>query len=162
MRKRREELGCTGRTMQKKAKKPRKLKSKKWKGKKKNPSTASVVEKTTGGMLEEVVDDVMKAIGKSQEVIITWYTGYDLQNSSCWASGDWAPTDQSLTFCNSPSKCVFVRIVDTCAGCAVGSKHVDLTQAAFSSLADLDSRVIWDIKMRMATDPSPDVWDESL
>lgn len=53
---------------------------------------------------------------------------------------------------------MFVRIVDTCAGCAVGSKHVDLTQAAFSSLASLDEGKLWDIKMRMATDPSEDVW----
>ena len=54
--------------------------------------------------------------------------------------------------CNSPKKCVFVRVVDSCAGCAKGSKHVDLTQAAFKELADLDTGLLT-VQMRQATDP---------
>jgi len=54
--------------------------------------------------------------------------------------------------CNDKKKCVFVRIVDTCAGCAEGSPHVDLTKAAFSNLADLDEGVLT-VQMRDATEP---------
>lgn len=68
-----------------------------------------------------------------------------------------------LTFvvvvCNTPKKCVFVRVVDTCAGCAVGSKHVDLTKAAFSALADINEGVLT-VQMRPATDPKD--WYEDL
>ena len=55
--------------------------------------------------------------------------------------------------CNSPKKCVFVRVVDSCAGCAKGSKHVDLTQTAFKELADLDKGLL-QVQMREATDPN--------
>ena len=61
--------------------------------------------------------------------------------------------------CNGPKKCVFVRVVDTCAGCAAGSKHVDLTKAAFSQLADIDKGVLT-VQMRQATDPK--TWYEDL
>lgn len=61
--------------------------------------------------------------------------------------------------CNTPKKCVFVRVVDTCAGCAKGSKHVDLTRAAFGELADYDDGIVT-VKMRMATEP--DTWSEKL
>jgi hypothetical protein len=58
----------------------------------------------------------------------------------------------SWVVCNSPKKCVFVRVVDSCAGCAKDSKHVDLTQAAFKELADLDTGLLT-VQMRQATDP---------
>lgn len=64
-----------------------------------------------------------------------------------------------FTVCNGPKKCVFVRKVDTCAGCAPGSKHVDLTKGAFSQLADPDEGVL-NVQMRHATDP--DEWYEDL
>ena len=54
--------------------------------------------------------------------------------------------------CNGPTKCIFVRVVDTCAGCAKGSKHVDLTKAAFQALATLDEGTL-QVNMRLATDP---------
>lgn len=54
--------------------------------------------------------------------------------------------------CNTPKKCVFVRVVDSCAGCKKGSKHVDLTQAAFKELASLDEGLL-QVQMRQATDP---------
>lgn len=58
--------------------------------------------------------------------------------------------------CNGPTKkCVFVRVVDTCAGCAPGSKHVDLTRAAFRQLANLDVGILT-VKFRRAT--KPDGW----
>lgn len=56
------------------------------------------------------------------------------------------------TVCNTVKKCVFVRVVDSCAGCAKGSKHVDLTQAAFKELADLGTGIL-QVQMRQATDP---------
>lgn len=62
----------------------------------------------------------------------------------------------TILVCNSPKKCVFVRVVDSCAGCAKASKHVDLTQAAFKELADLDTGLLT-VQMRQATDPA-DGW----
>ncbi|KAJ3573874.1 hypothetical protein NP233_g2153 [Leucocoprinus birnbaumii] len=122
----------------------------------------------------KVLDDFwkgLKGIGNPQPVTITWYTGVDLQGPSCWSKGNWAPTDKSfacaltlngwvdrpkcfqfLELCNSKRKCIFVRVIDTCAGCARGSKHVDLTKAAFKELYDLDVGVAT-VQMRRATDP---------
>lgn len=59
-------------------------------------------------------------------------------------------TSQSV--CHTPQKCVFVRVVDTCAGCAPGSKHVDLTRAAFGQLANLDVGILT-VQLRLATEP---------
>ena len=59
--------------------------------------------------------------------------------------------------CNGPKKCVFVRVVDSCAGCDAGSKHVDLTKAAFAQLADLNDGIL-NVQMRLSTDPSPADW----
>ncbi len=64
-----------------------------------------------------------------------------------------------MIVCNGPKKCVFVRVVDSCAGCAAGSKHVDLTKGAFSELAD-ESVGILNVQMRMATEPN--AWFEDL
>ncbi|KAG8746401.1 hypothetical protein FRC10_005112 [Ceratobasidium sp. 414] len=122
----------------------------------------------------------VRGAGKSQDVTITCvqvpkvfrrYTGEDLQNPSCWPESGWAPTDASfacaltlegwttkpscfkfLELCNGSDKCIFVRVVDTCAGCKKGSKHVDLTKAAFAELADLDLGILT-VQMRMASDP---------
>ena len=55
--------------------------------------------------------------------------------------------------CHGTSKCVFVRVVDTCAGCKAGSHHVDLTRGAFSSLASLDVGTL-SVNMRIATLPT--------
>jgi hypothetical protein len=49
-------------------------------------------------------------------------------------------------------KCVFVRVVDSCAGCPKGSKHVDLTKRAFTQLADLSEGEVT-VAMRLATEP---------
>ncbi|KEP55369.1 rare lipoprotein A-like double-psi beta-barrel protein [Rhizoctonia solani 123E] len=130
-----------------------------------------------GGTASHAVGEVwneLKGLGKAQGVTITWYTGEDLQNPSCWPESDWAPTDASfacaltlqgwnnkpscfkfLELCNGPDKCIFVRVVDTCAGCKKGSRHVDLTKAAFSALADPDVGILT-VQMRMATGPR--VW----
>ena len=77
-------------------------------------------------------------------------------------SASTAPTGHKqipFLVCNGPSKCVFVRKVDTCAGCAPGSHHVDLTKAAFSELASLDKGTL-NVQMRQATEP--DQWFEDL
>ncbi|KAI0069149.1 hypothetical protein BV25DRAFT_1986668 [Artomyces pyxidatus] len=120
----------------------------------------------------------LKGIGKAEPVTITWYTGHDLLNPSCWANTKWAPTDASfacaltlegwtskpqcfkfLELCHTPKTCVFVRVVDTCAGCAKGSRHVDLTRSAFGQLAPYDEGVLT-VQMRGATEP--DDWFENL
>ncbi|KAI0091917.1 hypothetical protein BDY19DRAFT_927405 [Irpex rosettiformis] len=142
----------------------------------KESATKSFTNKVSG--LGKIVDSI-KGVGKPEPVTITWYTGHDLLNPSCWSNPVWAPTDNSfaaaltlegwttkpkcfkfLELCNSPQKCVFVRVVDSCAGCAKASKHVDLTQAAFKELADLDTGLLT-VEMRPATDPM-DGWLEDL
>ena len=60
--------------------------------------------------------------------------------------------DSTVIVCNGPQKCVFVRVVDSCAGCTAGTKHVDLTKAAFSEIADLDKGMLT-VEMRPATMP---------
>ena len=60
--------------------------------------------------------------------------------------------DSAISVCSTKNKCVFVRVVDTCAGCAKGSKHVDLTKNAFKQLADLDVGALT-VQMRVATEP---------
>jgi len=135
---------------------------------------------TSSGGIGSAVNTVakMEGIGAAETVKITWYSGDDLKNPSCWANPGWAPTDSSfacaltlegwvghpgclhfLELCNGPDICVFVRVVDSCAGCAKGTKHVDLTKAAFEALADLNLGVLR-VQMRIATDP--DKWFESL
>ncbi|KAH0587458.1 hypothetical protein J132_08553 [Termitomyces sp. J132] len=122
----------------------------------------------------------MKGIGKLEKVTITWYTGHDLKNPSCWAQGGWSPTDKSfacattlhgwhdrpkcfefLEVCNGPKKCVFVRVVDSCAGCKEGSHHIDLTRAAFCQLADPDTGKLT-VQYRPATPPADCDWREEL
>ncbi|KAI0720212.1 hypothetical protein C8T65DRAFT_801660 [Cerioporus squamosus] len=156
------------------SKKTSKAKAKKKAAKSSGGSTASNLIK---GGLNKVMSS-FKAIGKAEPVIITWYTGHDLENPSCWSNPTWAPTDKSfaaaltlagwttkpecfkfLELCHTPKKCVFVRVVDSCAGCAKGSKHVDLTRAAFGALADFDQGMLT-VQMRKATDP--DGWLENL
>lgn len=68
-------------------------------------------------------------------------------------------TSDIFPVCTGPKKCVYVRVVDTCAGCAAGSKHVDLTRAAFTQLAHVDEGVLT-VQMRPATDPTE--WFVSL
>ncbi|EMD40649.1 expansin-like protein [Gelatoporia subvermispora B] len=133
-------------------------------------SGLSAVSGLVSSTVTKIVDSI-KAVGNPEKVEITWYTGHDLLNPSCWSNPTWNPTDESfaaavtlsgwktkpecfkfLELCNSPKKCVFVRVVDSCAGCAAGSKHVDLTKAAFTQLADLDEGVL-NVQMRKATDP---------
>ncbi|KAI0375738.1 hypothetical protein BV20DRAFT_1110140 [Pilatotrama ljubarskyi] len=163
-------------------KKPAKKTSKKTTSKTPSKSTSKKLTSTAGGVLSgglsKVVNSI-KGIGKPEPVTITWYTGHDLLNPSCWDNTEWHPTDASfaaaltmegwitkpkcfkfLELCHSTKKCVFVRVVDSCAGCAKGSKHVDLTKAAFSSLADLDQGLLT-VQMREATDPQ-DGWLENL
>ncbi|KAI0335561.1 hypothetical protein GY45DRAFT_1240357 [Cubamyces sp. BRFM 1775] len=139
--------------------------------------TSSAGSVLSGG-LTKIINSI-KGIGKPEPVTITWYTGHDLLNPSCWENPNWHPTDGSfaaaltlsgwtskpkcfkfLELCHSSQKCVFVRVVDSCAGCAEGSKHVDLTKAAFSALADLDQGLLT-VQMRQATDPA-DGWLEEL
>jgi expansin (peptidoglycan-binding protein) len=55
--------------------------------------------------------------------------------------------------CNGPTTCAYVRVVDTCAGCAPGSQHVDLTRAAFSTLANVDVGVL-NVQMRPVSSPA--------
>ncbi|KAF7355230.1 Expansin family protein [Mycena sanguinolenta] len=116
----------------------------------------------------------MKGTGTSEPVIVTWYTGRDLLHPSCWTNTDWAPTDASfvcaltlrgwlnkpqcfqfLEMCRNPLTCIFVRVVDSCAGCADASHHIDLTKGSFSTLADLDEG---ELTMNVREASRPDEW----
>ncbi|KAF8665568.1 hypothetical protein AX16_000027 [Volvariella volvacea WC 439] len=158
-------------------------------------SSPSIISGITGAA--QHIEHALKSLfgyGKPEPVAITWYTGHDLLNPSCWPKTEWAPTvyldpaptplvlspqqDESFVcaltlegwydrpkcfefveLCNNHRKCIFVRVVDTCAGCAPGSKHVDLTKSAFSALADLDEGYL-NVYMRRASQPT--VWSEEL
>jgi hypothetical protein len=52
------------------------------------------------------------------------------------------------------SKSIVVRIVDTCAGCASGSAHLDLTKAAFEKLYDQDVGMVEGLKAKVIPCPS--------
>ncbi|EIW82399.1 hypothetical protein CONPUDRAFT_54045 [Coniophora puteana RWD-64-598 SS2] len=151
-----------------------------------NRLQADKIKRNSGGIVKgaadkvsgilKTVDKVLKAIGDTNSVAITWYTGQDLKNPSCWSNGHWTPSDKSMVgavtlegwkskpeclkfvqICNGPEKCIFVRIVDTCAGCAKGSRHVDLTKNAFTQLAKLEEGILT-VQLRMATEPTNDDW----
>ncbi|KAJ7068171.1 expansin family protein [Mycena amicta] len=111
-------------------------------------------------------------IGSPNKAIVTWYTGHDLLNPSCWANTKWHPTDESFVcattmvgwttrpkcfqfveICNEHKTCTFCRVVDTCAGCREGSSHLDLTRAAFGHLAAFDQGLL-NVQMRIASKPS--------
>ena len=54
--------------------------------------------------LVHTVDSVwngLRGLGHSEKVKITWYTGQDLQNPSCWAESIWAPTVSRQTTATS-------------------------------------------------------------
>lgn len=53
-------------------------------------SATSKVSKVTSSFKKVV--DTLKGIGKAEPVTITWYTGHDLENPSCWSKSVWAPT----------------------------------------------------------------------
>ncbi|KAH8106122.1 hypothetical protein BXZ70DRAFT_1004403 [Cristinia sonorae] len=147
----------------------------------KSSKSSKKLKKTSANSLTSSVKSILASLkpkGKAEPVTITWYTGHDLENPSCWPNPIWAPSDASfacaltlegwttrpscfkfLELCNTPKKCVFVRVVDSCAGCKKGSKHVDLTQAAFKELASLDEGLL-QVQMRQATEP--DGWLENL
>lgn len=46
--------------------------------------------------LQSVVETI-KGVGKAEPVMITWYTGHDLLNPSCWPNPSWAPTASELS-----------------------------------------------------------------
>jgi len=111
---------------------------------------------------------------RSMKVKITWYKGYDLLNPSCFPdSAHWAPTDDSMVAattiqwegkppCGSfvrvqhhsnPDKHIVVRIVDSCAGCAVDTAHLDLTTGAFEKLYDQDVGMVEGLKAKIVPCP---------
>ena len=60
-------------------------------------NTLSHIGGTIVHLLNEVWND-LKGFGKSEQVKITWYTGHDLLNPSCWANTKWAPTVSLVNF----------------------------------------------------------------
>ncbi|KAN0097348.1 hypothetical protein V8E55_001794 [Tylopilus felleus] len=140
-------------------------------------STTKNVFRSVGASIVEFTKGII-GIGKAEEVVITWYTGHDLLNPSCWTKPIWSPTDESfvaaltldgwlekpkcfkfIELCHGATQCIFVRVVDTCAGCKKGTKHVDLTLAAFKQLAP-PSEGVANVQMREASEPTN--WSEAL
>ncbi len=67
------------------------------KGKSKSKKTSSKT-KATGSLsssLKKIIDTI-KGKGKAEPVTITWYTGHDLENPSCWPQPTWAPTVRTI------------------------------------------------------------------
>jgi hypothetical protein len=56
----------------------------------KSSSASSKVSKVTSSV-KKIVDS-LKGVGETEPVTITWYTGHDLENPSCWPNPTWAPT----------------------------------------------------------------------
>lgn len=83
----------TSRSDKKKAKKPAKTSKPPTKSKVKAKSKSKVGSATSSftSKLGSIVDSI-KGIGKAEPVAITWYTGHDLENPSCWSNPTWAPT----------------------------------------------------------------------
>ncbi|PLW51498.1 hypothetical protein PCANC_00705 [Puccinia coronata f. sp. avenae] len=112
---------------------------------------------------------------RTMRVVITWYTGHDLLYPACFSESDnWAPTDDSMVAAvtiewpgkpkcgafvriqhgSKKHKSIVVRIVDSCAGCATGSAHLDLTKAAFEKLYDEDVGMVEGLKAKVIPCPS--------
>lgn len=72
-----------------------KSKSKSKTSKAKTDAATSKVSKVTSS-IQNVVNTI-KGVGKPEPVTITWYTGHDLENPSCWSNPVWAPTVSLLT-----------------------------------------------------------------
>lgn len=114
-----------------------------------------------------------------ENVKITWYASEDLKNPAC-GDENWNPNNKNhigavqkswtngpqcgefVRLCNPKvERCVKVRIVDECAGCA--QNHVDLTKSAFKHLATtgtLDEGITTGLQMYASHNPNP--WDFSL
>lgn len=117
---------------------------------------------------------------KRMSVKITWYTGHDLLNPSCAQTSGWAPSDSSLAAAvtiqwagkpgcgkfvkiahkTKPKVTVVVRIVDSCGGCAADSAHIDLTQAAFQKLYNLDVGQVEGLKAKIVKAPKGHKWTQ--
>lgn len=69
------------------------------------------------GSVKSIVD-TMKAVGDPEPVTITWYTGHDLENPSCWSNPTWAPTVyyESCITCVS---CKHPCLQDSSMACAI-------------------------------------------
>lgn len=122
---------------------------------------------------------------RTMKVLITWYNGPDLLNPSCFPdSANWAPSDHSMVAattikwagkppCGSfvkvhhhsdPDKHIVVRIVDSCAGCATNTAHLDLTTGAFQKLYDQDVGMVEGLKARIVPCPPgiDEDWNEEV
>ncbi|KAH9452873.1 hypothetical protein MJO28_008210 [Puccinia striiformis f. sp. tritici] len=125
-------------------------------------------------MLKSSLHRRASTVRRAMHVVITWYTGHDLLNPSCFADSDnWAPTDDSMVAAvtiewdgkpkcgafvriqhhSNKEKHITVRVVDTCAGCPPGQPHLDLTKAAFDKLYDEDVGVVEGLKAKVIPCP---------
>jgi len=120
-------------------------------------------------------------VARSMKVVITWYTGHDLLAPSCVQKSSWAPTDKSMVgavtiewsnkpacgrfvrirHANNKKKVIVVRIVDSCAGCASGSAHIDLTIGAFTKLYDLDVGIVSGLQAQLIDPPIKHKWTQA-
>jgi hypothetical protein len=57
--------------------------------------------------------------------------------------------------CITPQICIFIRVIDTCAGCKADSHHLDLSKGAFKQLADPNEGKLT-VQFRQAS--KPDDW----
>jgi expansin (peptidoglycan-binding protein) len=55
--------------------------------------------------------------------------------------------------CITPQICIFIRVIDTCAGCKADSHHLDLSKGAFKQLGNPDEGVLT-VQFRPASKPN--------
>ncbi|KAJ7904417.1 expansin family protein, partial [Mycena olivaceomarginata] len=137
----------------------------------KNDKKKTSSEKPKKGLFDALSQAVSKAY-RDLWYARTGYTGHDLLNPSCWAQPQWAPTDDSficaltlrgwnnkpmcfefLEVCKTPKTCIFIRVIDTCAGCKADSHHLDLSKGAFKQLGNPDEGVL-KVQFRSASKPN--------
>ncbi|PWN24458.1 hypothetical protein BDZ90DRAFT_210628, partial [Jaminaea rosea] len=114
---------------------------------------------------------------------VTYYEKHDLLAPSC-GTGSWNPGNDALigavghwaggpecgefmNICNPKhpdgQKCLTVRVIDQCAGCA--ANHIDLTKTGFKALSPsggLDEGVVDNLKLYKVSDPSESDWNQAL
>ncbi|KAF8351549.1 hypothetical protein F5887DRAFT_938074 [Amanita rubescens] len=132
------------------------------------------------GVIESIFK-LLKPYGQFQKGVATWYSGEDLKNPSCWSQTSWSPSDESFTcattqrdwitrpkclsfieLCSKPNICVYVRVVDSCAGCKPGTSHIDLTRKPFTLLFDNLDVGEGDVLYRPCLDPPTESWFEDI
>lgn len=78
-----------------------------------------------------------------------------------WSSKPACGKFVKIRHADKKSKWIVVRILDSCAGCATGSAHIDLTTGAFKKLYDLDVGSVSGLQAQMVSPPLGHKWTKA-